>query len=264
MAYHKREPSKDITSHAHPTPLPTYFSQQLPRWTSKSSFEDQKAFEAQPEPSFGYTVRTDPIIPSYSHKTEPFYPHKAQPFYSHQTQPFHSHQTQTFHSHKAEPFIHGYSQFPAPMPRFDSIPLPPRPQRQWQFPKKSILIPWILVAVFFLITLWFTSIALGVRLFMAMQPATPTHPVQEIRVFINGDMLQSTASAFISVAAPSVIAPVLTAAGTAPTSTSGGITVPTATGELDTAAAKDLTTAAPLPRSLKARPTGFITIARMA
>jgi hypothetical protein len=256
MAYHKREPSKDITSHAHPTPLPTYFSQQLPRWTSKSSFEDQKAFEAKPEPSFGYTVRTDPIVPSYSHQTEPFHSHNTQPFYPHKTQPF--------YPQKAEPFSHGYSQFPAPMPRFDSIPLPPRPQRQWQFPRKAILIPWILAAVFFLITLWFTSIALGVRLFMAMQPATSTPSVQEIRVFINGDMLQSTASAFITVATPSVIAPVLTAAGTAPTSTSGGITVPTSTGELDTAAAKDLTTAAPLPRSLKARPTGFITIARMA
>ncbi|KAG9197189.1 hypothetical protein G6514_002180 [Epicoccum nigrum] len=249
MAYHKREPSKDITSHAHPTPLPTYFSQQLPRWTSKSSFEDQKAFEAKEEPSFGYTVRTDPIVPSYSHKTEPFYPHKTQPFPSHKTQPF--------HSHKAEPFIPGYSQFPAPMPRFDSIPLPPRPQRQRQLPRKAILIPWILAAVFFLTTLWFTSIALGVRLFMVMQPAASTPPVQEIRVFINGDVLQSTASAIISV-------PVLTAAGTAPTSTSGGIIVPTATGGLDTAAAKDFTTAAPLPRSLKARPTGFITIARMA
>jgi hypothetical protein len=248
MAYHKREPSKDITSHAHPTPLPTYFSQQLPRWTSKSSFEDQKAFEAQPEPSFGYTVRTDPIVPSYSHQTEPFYPHKTQPFYP----------------HKAEPFSHGYSQFPAPMPRFDSIPLPQRPQRQRQFPRKTILIPWILAAVFFMTTLWFTSIALGVRLFMVMQPATSTPPVQEIRVFINGDMLQSTASVFMPVATPSAMAPAFSAAGTAPTSTSGGITVPTSTGELDTAAAKDLTTAAPLPRSLKARPTGFITIARMA
>lgn len=256
MAYHKREPSKDITSHAHPTPLPTYFSQQLPRWTSKSSFEDQKAFEAKEEPSFGYTVRTDPIVPSYSHQTEPFYSHKTQPFYPQKTEPF--------HSHKAGPFNPGYSQFPAPMPRFEGIPLPPRPQRQRQLPRKAILIPWILAAVFFLITLWLTSIALGVRMFMAMQPATSTPPVQEIRVFINGEVLQSTASALISVVTPAAMAPTLTAAGTAPTSTSGGITVPTSTGELDTAAAKDLTTAAPLPRSLKARPTGFITIARMA
>ena len=254
MAYHKREPSKDITSHAHPTPLPTYFSQQLPRWTSKSSFEDQKAFEAQPEP-FGYTVRTDPIVPNFSHQTEPFHPHKTQPFHSHKA---------PFYPQKAEPFIPGYSQFPAPMPRFDSVPLPPRPQRQVQLPRKAILIPWILAAVFFLITLWLTSIALGVRMFMVMQPAASTPPVQEIRVFINGNMLESTASAFISVAAPSAIAPVPTAAGTAPTSTSGGSIVPTATGKLDTAPARELTTAAPLPRSLKARPTGFITIARMA
>ena len=98
MAYHKREQSKDITSNTHATPLPTYYSQQLPRWTSKSAFENQKAFEV-----------------------------------------------------KAEPFVPSYPQFAAPMPRFDEIPLPPRPQRQ-RLPRKAILIPWILAAIFFLST----------------------------------------------------------------------------------------------------------------
>lgn len=59
MAFHKREPSKDITSHA--TPLPTYYSQQLPRWTSKSAFEDQRPFDHDTE------------------KFEPFYPQYAAP-----------------------------------------------------------------------------------------------------------------------------------------------------------------------------------------
>src|SRR5690242_17994330 len=122
MAFHRREPSKDITSNAHPTPLPTYYSQQLPRWTSKTAFEDQKPFEI-----------------------------------------------------KAEPFVPIHPQFPAPLPRFDHIPLPPRPQRQ-RLPRKAILIPWILAAIFFLTTLWFISIALGVRLFMVMQPASVNAP----------------------------------------------------------------------------------------
>lgn len=212
MAYHKREQSKDITSNAHATPLPTYYSQQLPRWTSKSAFEDQKAFEV-----------------------------------------------------KAEPFIPSYPQFAAPMPRFDDIPLPPRPQRQ-RFPRKAILIPWILAAIFFLTTLWFTSIAVGVRLFMVLQPAASIPPAQEIRVFINGDMLSSTASAYMSIAAPSAVVSTVTAESSAPTSTNDGITVPTSTGKLDTARAKvahDLTTAGPAPRDIKARPTGFITIARL-
>ena len=212
MAYHKREQSKDITSNAHATPpLPTYYSQQLPRWTSKSAFEDQKAFEAN-------------------------------------TQPFHP----------------SYPQFAAPLPRFDDIPLPPRPQRQ-RLPRKAILIPWIIAAVFFLTTLWFTSIALGVRLFMVLQPASPSPPVQEIRVFIDHDMLRDTASAFTTLVTPSAVTSTLIATVTVPAK--DGTAVPTATGELDTALLEvvtDFTTPAPAPRNLEARPTGFITIARMA
>ncbi|KAF3008686.1 hypothetical protein E8E13_009275 [Curvularia kusanoi] len=237
MAYHKREPSKDITSHAHATPLPTYYSQQLPRWTSKSAFEDQKAFPIQEEPSFG--MRTEP---PYGMKTEPSF------------------------GMKTEPFVPSYPQFAVPMPRFNDIPLPPRPQRQ-RLPRRAILIPWILAAIFFLTTLWFTSIALGVRLFMVMQPAPRNPPVQEIRVYINDAVIQSTASAHIAVATPSAIALTVTATVSVPAPTSDSIAVPTASGGLATKAseaAKDITTAAPVPRNLRERPTGFITIARMA
>lgn len=213
MAYHKREQSKDITSNTHATPLPTYYSQQLPRWTSKSAFENQKAFEV-----------------------------------------------------KAEPFVPSYPQFAAPMPRFDEIPLPPRPQRQ-RLPRKAILIPWILAAIFFLSTLWFTSIALGVRLFMVLQPAASSPPVQEIRVFINEDMLRNTASAFTTAVTPSAVTSILTVTKSAPTPTNDGTVVPTATGQVDAALVEvltDFTTPAPAPRNLDARPTGFITVARMA
>lgn len=224
MAFHKREPSKDITSNVHPTPLPTYYSQQLPRWTSKSAFENQKAFEYQE----AFEVKTEQFAPTYP-------------------------------------------QFPAPLPRFDDIPLPPRPQRQ-RFPRKAILIPWILAAIFFLTTLWFTSIALGVRLFMVLQPASGNAPVQEIRVVINEDILRGSASAHTSFVTLSVSASMATATTSAPTSTNDGTIVPTPTGQLDTAPIRDAdplelvedtTTFAPVPRNFKASPTGFITVARM-
>ncbi|KAH6618858.1 hypothetical protein C7974DRAFT_441445 [Boeremia exigua] len=214
MAHHKRGVSKDITSNAHPTPLPTYYSQQLPRWTSKSAFEDQKAFEEKPEP---------------------FYP--------------------------------SYQQYPAPMPRFDNIPLPPRPQRR-RWPKKAILIPWIIAAVFFLIALWFTSIALGVRMFIVMQPESASPPVQEIRVLITEDMFRGSASAYTSVVTVSVNAARATAIVSAPTSTNDGTTEPTSTGTLDRAPMpnsdplEDFTATAPAPRDLKSSPTGFVTVVR--
>ena len=219
MAFHKREPSKDITSNIHATPLPTYYSQQLPRWTSKSAFEDQKPFD----------VKIEPLDPSYP-------------------------------------------QFAAPMPRCNDIPLPPRPQRR-RFPRKAILIPWILATIFFLTTLWFTSIALGVRLFMALQPAPSNLTVQEIRVLINEDMLRGTASAFTSFVTVSAGAATATATVNAPASTNDGTAAPTITGRLVTApipnadpleVVNESTTIAPASRNVKTNPTGFITVARMA
>ena len=222
MASHKRQQSKDITSNeTHATPLPTYYSQQLPRWTSKSAFEDQKVFEV---------------------KTEPFHPI--------------------------------YPQFPAPMPRFDDIPLPPRPQRR-RVPKKAILIPWILAAVFFLTTLWFTSIALGVRLFMVLQPAPTNPPVQEIHVLINEDVLRGTASAYTSFITLSATVTTTTATASATTSTNYASAEPTSTGLLvaapipnvepsEGAGDSESTTRAPVPRFVNTSPTGFMTVTRVA
>lgn len=221
MAYHKREQSRDITSNeTHATPLPTYYSQQLPRWTSKSAFEDQKVFEV-----------------------------------------------------KAEPFHPVYPQYPAPMPKFDNIPLPPRPQYR-RVPRKAILVPWILAAVFFLTTLWFTSIALGVRLFMVLQPTHANPPVQEIHVMFNEDMLHGTASAYTSFITLSASATTTTATSGAPTLTNAVSVDPTSTELLVAAPTPNFEplkvagdsdfTRAPVPRYIETRPTGFKTIARMA
>ncbi|KAF9698261.1 hypothetical protein EKO04_003362 [Ascochyta lentis] len=220
MGYHKRDLSKDITSkESHATPLPTYYSQQLPRWTSKSAFEDQKAFEV-----------------------------------------------------KAEPLGPCYPQFTASMPRFDDIPLPPRPQRR-RLPRKAVLVPWILAAVFFLVALWFTSIALGVRLFMVLQP-TSNPPVQEIHVLINADMLHDFTSTYTSFITLSATATKTAATESAPTLTNNGNAVPTTTGELvaapipnvdplEIASDSMFATRAPMARNIQMSPTGFKTFTRM-
>jgi hypothetical protein len=68
------------------------------------------------------------------------------------------------------------------------LPLPPR--RRW--PHRRVLIPWVLALLFFLTTLWFTSIALGAR-FM-----TKLHPVQHINVYLNDELMHASMSASTS------------------------------------------------------------------
>ncbi|KZM21397.1 hypothetical protein ST47_g7452 [Ascochyta rabiei] len=220
MAYHKRGLSKDITSNEiHATPLPTYYSQQLPRWTSKSAFEEQRVFEV-----------------------------------------------------KAEPLNNVYPQFVAAMPSFDDIPLPPRPQRR-RLPRKAVLIPWILAAVLFLIALWSSSIALGVRLFMVLQPTPTNPPVQELHVLINEDVLRGFASTYTSFVTLSAPATKITATASAPASTSDGYNIPTTTGRLVAApipnadpleiASGSMFTNTLVTRSVQISPTGFKTVTRM-
>ncbi|KAF1925488.1 uncharacterized protein M421DRAFT_94747 [Didymella exigua CBS 183.55] len=226
MAFHKREHSKDITASAsHATPLPTYYSQQLPRWTSKSAFENQR-------PS---NTKTETFVPCY--------PQYAAPM-------------------------------PIHMPRFDDVPLPPRPQLR-RLPRKSILIPWILAASFFLLTFLLASTALDVQLFMALQRAPSNLPVQEIRIMINEDVLRGSASAYISFVTLSASAARPTAIADASPAIRDGSAVPTTTtttGQLDAAptAINDppgevnkLITVAPVPRNVGTNPTGFIKVVKM-
>ncbi|KAF3048127.1 hypothetical protein E8E12_010618 [Didymella heteroderae] len=223
MAFHKREPSKDITTNAsHATPLPTYYSQQLPRWTSKSAFEDQRPFDTKTE------------------TFEPCYPQYAAPM-------------------------------SIPMPRFHDIPLPPRPQPR-RLPRKAVLIPCILAAVIFLLTFWLASIALGVRLFVALQPAPSNPPVQEIRIVINEDALHGSAFAYTAFVTMSAGVKLSTASVNTSPAIRDGSAIPTTTSQLDAAptrigdpleAVNESTTAVPVPTSFSTSPTGFITIARV-
>jgi hypothetical protein len=73
------------------------------------------------------------------------------------------------------------------------LPLPPR---RCRWPQKRVLIPWILALLFFLTTLWFTSIALGSRV-LSQMPLDPT--VQEIHVFLNDQDVPRSVSVSASI-----------------------------------------------------------------
>jgi hypothetical protein len=78
---------------------------------------------------------------------------------------------------------------PSPKP-FKHYPLP-LPHRRSRWPQKRVLIPWSLALLFFLTTLWFTSVALGSRFLSILHPLPSNPAVQEIHVFINDQDLRS-------------------------------------------------------------------------
>ncbi|KAH6870308.1 hypothetical protein BKA58DRAFT_174192 [Alternaria rosae] len=71
-----------------------------------------------------------------------------------------------------------------------------------RMPRKSILVPWVLFAIFFLTTLWFTSILAGARFLSIIHPTSPVSTVQEIHVYVNGEALQGSVSVTRTLALP--------------------------------------------------------------
>ncbi|KAF2847155.1 hypothetical protein T440DRAFT_352970, partial [Plenodomus tracheiphilus IPT5] len=63
-----------------------------------------------------------------------------------------------------------------------------------RWPKKTTIIPWLLAAVFFLITLWYTSILFGARFFSTLFPLPAVPVVPEVNVIINGEVLHGAVS----------------------------------------------------------------------
>lgn len=148
-----RNPSFDITEpHAYTTrsPSPTPTYRSTPHFHQNYPSMDEKPRQASEE------------------KHTPFHPPQAEPF-------------DTFHPHYAAS-PHAHCPF--------NLPDRPNPKGRSRFPKLSILIPWILFTIFFLATLWYTSIALGIRLFATLHPsftAANTYPeVPVVNVFIKG------------------------------------------------------------------------------
>ncbi|KAH9875442.1 hypothetical protein J1614_004934 [Plenodomus biglobosus] len=103
-------------------------------------------------------------------------------------------------------------------PHYASHAMPGYPADQPQglrLPRKVILIPWILASVFFLATLWNTSILFGARFSSALflHPASSIMP--DINVIINGELLHEAASTTLmtpsmDTAAPNTIGSVST------------------------------------------------------
>ncbi|KAH4856982.1 hypothetical protein HBH75_069490 [Parastagonospora nodorum] len=106
---------------------------------------------------------------------------------------------------------------------YDHLPRRSYGRRQW--PKKRILIPWLLALVFFLTTLWFTSILLGARFLSIMHPTASTQPAQEIKVYINGDVLRGVTETAAVIPTP---APRTRTVGVTATSDSTVTVAPTA------------------------------------
>lgn len=97
-----------------------------------------------------------------------------------------------------------------PLPRLPQRSLPPHPPptKRRRFPLK-VLIPWTLALIFFLTTLWYTSIALGVRFFNILSPpVSTTQQPPEINIQINGqDLLGAAASPGFRLDTAAIITP---------------------------------------------------------
>ncbi|EOA90806.1 uncharacterized protein SETTUDRAFT_24934 [Exserohilum turcica Et28A] len=111
---------------------------------------------------------------------------------------------------RAETLEHAVLQDEAPLkggavqpdwyPHFARPALPARNR----LPRKRILVPWLLCTIFFLITLWFTSILVGARFLSIVRPSLVA---QEIHIYIDGELFEAEATSQGSHAAATSSAP---------------------------------------------------------
>ncbi|KAA8619166.1 hypothetical protein PtrSN002B_008587 [Pyrenophora tritici-repentis] len=129
--------------------------------------------------------------------------------------------------------------------------LPPRSR----MPQKRVLIPWILFIIFFLITLWYTSMLFGARFLSITRPLPP--PTPQINVYINGDIFQGAATLSISTAVIQTSSPTSTPPRPTPTPepSSSGDALPDMSNDLDRIFTQQQA------RSIAA-PTAFVTVTR--
>lgn len=129
--------------------------------------------------------------------------------------------------------------------------------RRLQWPRKCIMIPWALALLFFLTTLWFTSILIGSRFLSIVHPLPTNPPVQEINVYINGEVLRgSVVSETVIVSTTPTASSSVTVAATSVSSTYTGRLQLAATG------APDFDDGAGAGASRVRRRGGFVTVVR--
>jgi hypothetical protein len=150
-------------------------------------------------------------------------------------------------------------------PHYIPAPPPPSPhsasrrlQRSW-WTRKHIVIPYALALLFFLTTLWFISIALGVR-FLNVLNEKGKPAVQEINVYVDGVGRGDFGTTTVSSLASSSIVMTGTSSSAASSTVASTTTIletaSTSTGRLHLAQ-----TEAPTVVKMR-RETGFVTVVR--
>jgi hypothetical protein len=126
-----------------------------------------------------------------------------------------------------------------------------------RIPAKRILIPWVLFAIFFLISMWYTSILFGARFLSIVRPTPSSITAQEINIYIHGELVQGTVSVSTkSFAAPSSTATSIVQAPMPTTSLpSGNDRIPDIGNQLGRISSD-------VGSSITSAPTGFITMTR--
>ncbi|KAH7075368.1 hypothetical protein BKA63DRAFT_296330 [Paraphoma chrysanthemicola] len=177
MSFQKRAPSIDMASiELRSSPAPTYTStcraEDWPLTPQRTSFPPKAHSSTSNNPYYQSTVEGAPPCPvgvsTRGQNTKE----------DGEESPVKADYHDRNHPHYAEPSNKPYI--------LSSPPLPPR--SRW--PRKRLLIPWVLAAVFLATTLWFVSITFGARYFSILQSVQPALSSQEINVFIDGEVLR--------------------------------------------------------------------------
>ncbi|KAF2257058.1 hypothetical protein BU26DRAFT_35450 [Trematosphaeria pertusa] len=113
-----------------------------------------------------------------------------------------THDTENGHSDfelKEEPHDTNHPHYAPPSsPTHYEPPQKPPPRRR-RFPRLHPLLPWVLALIFFLITLWFASIALGARFLNVLHPPTSPQLPPSINVVINENGNQPGGTPVVSI-----------------------------------------------------------------
>ncbi|KAH7090771.1 hypothetical protein FB567DRAFT_299573 [Paraphoma chrysanthemicola] len=177
MSFQKREPSIDMASiELRSSPAPTYTStcraEDWPLTPQRTSFTPKAHSSTSNNPY--YQSATEGALPSHIRESKRDQKNKDDG----EDSPVKADHHDRNHPHYAEHSTKPYT-----------IQTPPLPRRN-RWPRKRLLVPWVLAAVFFVTTLWSVSITLGARYFSILQPVQPALSSQEINVFIDGEALR--------------------------------------------------------------------------
>ncbi|KAH7122270.1 hypothetical protein B0J11DRAFT_531059 [Dendryphion nanum] len=183
---------------------------------SRPSFDiaDNRALDASPAPTYSsmFHAHKDYITPTHTASSNPFLQSTQSSLFSHPenitvNEKRHlqsnntsdprsglattsAHPTHNLHPFE-EPFDRKKTLYGAPttFPNYPPSPLPPLPPRPKtrRCLRPAILIPWCFALFFFLLTIWYTSIAVGAKFLAHIDPfAAGTNSPPEINVHIHG------------------------------------------------------------------------------